>query len=310
MDGIIYIFGSGAAFFLGTALVLIAVGCMVHTRTGWLSIVSTVCALAGLILVAASATPLPYWLYSIMLVMTLVWLAVERSTPRAEPASPAGSSTVTRGARRHAPRRASLRMLVVGVWLSAVLFELPYQFTPDLEPMGNPRVYLFADSVSAGMADDDTQTWPRILAGSRGVEVLNYSHMGATVRSMVRKAQSAEFGDGIVLLEIGGNDLLGTTAARDYETQLEELLALVCGPGREVVMFELPLPPFANEYGLAQRRLASRYRVRLIPKRVFVSVLTKAGATVDSIHLTPSGHECMAETVWGILRPAFGEAQR
>jgi len=131
--------------------------------------------------------------------------------------------------------------------------------------------------------------------------------MGATVSTMLRHAQGLSLHDGIVLLEIGGNDLLGSTSPSDYEHNLEKLVSLCCGPGRIVVMFELPLPPFRNEYSLAQRRVAAKYEVRLIPKRLFIGVLTADGATVDSIHLTRAGHEAMAEMVWSILRPAYGE---
>jgi len=43
----------------------------------------------------------------------------------------------------------------------------------------------------------------------------------------------------------------------------------------------------------------------MIPKWVFVNVLTAGGATVDSVHLSRQGHERMAETVWNVIRPAF-----
>jgi lysophospholipase L1-like esterase len=74
-----------------------------------------------------------------------------------------------------------------------------------------------------------------------------------------------------------------------------------------VVMFELPLPPFRNEYGRVQRKLASKYGVVLIPKRVFVGVLTEEGATMDGVHLSPQGHERMAEIVWNSIRAVYRE---
>jgi len=43
----------------------------------------------------------------------------------------------------------------------------------------------------------------------------------------------------------------------------------------------------------------------LIPKRIFVSVLTTDQATVDSVHLSRYGHELMAATVWSLIRPAY-----
>ena len=131
--------------------------------------------------------------------------------------------------------------------------------------------------------------------------------MGATVGSALRHLEKEPLGDGLVLLEIGGNDLLGTTTVTDFEDLLDRLLVEVCRPGRVVVMLELPLPPFCNDYGRAQRRLAAAHGVTLIPKRWLVDVLTANGATVDGIHLSQEGHELMAEKVWRLLKPALRE---
>jgi acyl-CoA thioesterase I len=105
----------------------------------------------------------------------------------------------------------------------------------------------------------------------------------------------------LVLVEIGGNDVLRAYRPNAFERALDALLAKLRGGGRTVVMFELPLPPFHNRYADAQRRMARRHGVLLVPKRVLIGILTSEGATVDSIHLSRRGHELMAETVWGII---------
>lgn len=128
------------------------------------------------------------------------------------------------------------------------------------------------------------------------------------MRSALGKIREQELADNdLVLLEIGGNDVLGSRSAADFERNLDELLRLVCGSKRAVLMFELPVPPLANAYALAQRRLAAKHGVALIPKRIFVTVLTGDAATIDSVHLTASGHARMAEAVWQVVRPAYGE---
>ena len=106
-----------------------------------------------------------------------------------------------------------------------------------------------------------------------------------------------------MLVANGGNDLLGPTTAAEFDIKLKALLEQVCRPGRTVLMFELPLPPLCNDYGLIQRRLAAEYAVVMIPKRVLVGVLTTADATVDGIHLTQAGHQLMAEVVGNLVRP-------
>jgi acyl-CoA thioesterase-1 len=288
MSWLIYLFGSGAAFFLGASLIIAATSIRALTGRKWLGSLTTLSTLVGLVLAALSATPLPYAFYLAAAGITLAWLFAEESSRQAW--------------QRH---RTWLRAAAAAVWVLGALMELPYHFAPSVRAADPPTLYLLGDSVAAGLGDRGVETWPRLLARSHGIDVRDFSQAGAKTATALRQAEQLPAGGGLVLLEIGGNDLLGSTSAVKFEQDLERLLDRVCAPGRVVVMFELPLPPFANEYGRAQRRVASRHGVALIPKRVFISVLTADGATLDSIHLARSGHERMAEAVWAVIRPAY-----
>jgi acyl-CoA thioesterase-1 len=287
---LIYFFGSGAAFFAGVGLVLAAAGISGIYQRKWATRTATLSALLGLILIALSATPLPYWFYGMAGVVSLLWLVAERYERKTIPKI-----------------RPLLRCTVVFLWCVAILMEIPYHLAPAWKPAGRPTLYIFADSVTAGMGETSMVTWPNLLARSHSIDVHDYSQMGAKVGSMLRKAEKTPVGDGIILLEIGGNDLLGSTSAIDFEADLDLLLAKFAGKGRTLLMFELPLPPFANEFGRIQRSLAKKYGVHLVPKRIFVSVLTADGATVDSVHLTARGHELMAETAWSLIRTTYAD---
>lgn len=291
MNGLIYFFGSGAAFFGGVALVLAGVALVTFGSRKWSPAVATLIALVGLILIALSATPLPYWYYAVAALVSLTWLIAERSQ---------------RQAFQHS--RTWLRASVLALWLAGSLAEGPYQFGPTLGAIGHPKLYVFGDSISAGMGEGGTKTWPHLLAQSRSIDVQDHSRVGATVHSLLVRTENLSLGDGIILLEIGGNDMLGSTPAAAFDRDLDQLLARLCGPGRVVVLFELPLPPFANEFGRVQRHLAAKHRVQLLPKRIFVNVLTTEGATVDSLHLSSRGQELMAEAVWRVIGPAYVEA--
>lgn len=290
MVWVIYFFGSGAAFFAGVGFVFAALALFIFFRRNWSTGAATLVALFGLILIGLSATPFPNWFYLVGGLVSLLWLVAERVEREF-----------------FQKRRRWIRLLVFTLLQSATLAEIRYHVAPTLKPIGQPRLYIFADSVTAGMGEAAVETWPILLARLYSIEVQDHSQMGAKVSSMLRKAEKISLGAGVVLLEIGGNDLLGTTSASDFERDLDQLLGKLCGPDRTVVMFELPLPPFGNEFGRAQRRLAQKHGVQLVPKRIFVGVLTAEGATVDSVHLSPSGHELMAETVWGLIQQAFVE---
>jgi acyl-CoA thioesterase-1 len=114
--------------------------------------------------------------------------------------------------------------------------------------------------------------------------------------------------DTLVLLEIGGNDLLGGATLKEFEKDMAHLFHTVCRPGRAVVMLELPLPPLCNLYGTAQRRQAQKFGVILIPKRRFVAALCGPKATIDGLHLSQSGHDHMAEMVWRFFGSSLAAA--
>ena len=124
---------------------------------------------------------------------------------------------------------------------------------------------------------------------------------GATVASALNQADGVAERGSLVMLEIGGNDLLGSTSPDAFRTHLEQLLAKTADRSGQVVMFELPLPSYRVAYGAAQRTLARKHGVTLIPKRVLTGVLGMRNGTIDGLHLTQAGHDALARRVLGML---------
>ncbi len=281
---------SGQAFFTGAACLIAGVCLSAYGRKRVVRTTRDLLVCLGGVLVAVSATPLPPWFYLLLLLFTLFWVAIEAS-------------------RRWLPARVVLgvRVAVMIAWSAAVLVEMPYHRMPRIPALGRPVLGIIGDSVSAGMGRRDIVNWPKLLADQHGVVVRDHSQMGANVASALRQARAVSSEERLVLVEIGGNDFFGETTPRQFEAGLSKLLSAVCRPGRVVVMLELPLPPFFNEYGRTQRRLARRYKVILVPKRVMLGVLERDEATLDTIHLSQDGNRWMAEAVWKVMREAYHE---
>jgi acyl-CoA thioesterase-1 len=283
MNWLVYHIASGHAFFSGVAL--ISVAALASTR--WTPITTRLTVLfflIGAIAIAISSTAIPHWYYGIAIAITLAWLI----------------SAYLKNWRRWT------RLSVIVAWAVAAAIELPYHITPSLVPAPSRSMTVIGDSVTAGMgASDHSVRWPTLLAKERDLNIQDISQPGETAASALKRATSRQIASPVVILEIGGNDLLGDTSSEQFSQDLDALLAYVCRSGRQVIMFELPLPPFRNEYGRIQRSLARRHNVALVPKRVFLSVLTANDSTVDTIHLTQAGHRRMAATVWNLVRSAF-----
>jgi len=173
-------------------------------------------------------------------------------------------------------------------------------------PIGNEsRFYLIGDSISAGIGDKKVVCWPQLVEKQHPIQIVDLSRPGATIESSLPRAAQIDADHNLVLLEIGGNDVIGETPPAEFEKSLDALLRTVCHTGRIVVMLEIPLPPFGNSYGLVQRRLARRFGVILIPRRFFADILTGNQTTVDDLHLSQQGQERMADMLWKLLKPTF-----
>lgn len=280
---------SGRVFFTGVFLLMLVLGGLDwldprSPRRRWLFPPT----LLGLIGIGVSATPLPWWLYALLIAALLIWLLAEVRVPPERPR-----------------RRSLARLLFLFTLVGAVVWEVPFHLAPELPSVSNRAIAVIGDSITADTGEREAVTWPRLLQRVHGLEVHDFSTMGATVESALDQAEKIAPQDHLVILEIGGDNLLGQTSPADFENGLENLLKKLQSPGRVIVMFELPLSPGKNAYGAIQRRLARRWKAHLIPKRELMAVLSESRNTSDSVHLTQAGHAQLAATVWRLIEPAL-----
>lgn len=283
MNLLVYHIVSGQVFFTGVALLVLAAWASTQTRP-LLKRLVVLAFLVGVIAVVVSSTAIPYWYYGVAAVVTIAWI-VSRYKP---------------SWRRWAP------YAMMAAWLVAACLELPYHMTPRLAPAPEQSITIIGDSVTAGVGGDETaETWPSILAREHQLQVQDISHVGETAASALKRAKAQKIAAPVVFVEIGGNDILGTTSSEQFAEDLDALLAYLTAGNRQVMMFELPLPPLYHEYGRAQRQAAAKYDVLLVPKRVLLSVLAGEESTLDTIHLSQAGHQAMANCVWFLVGPAY-----
>jgi acyl-CoA thioesterase-1 len=224
--------------------------------------------------------PVSYWLDGLFFAVFIGWLIAWGGI--AKPPTPA----------RRRVRLVTTAALTLLTVLLPVL-ELPWRRPPRLTGAKASHLVVIGDSISAGIFSD--KPWPEVMQNRTGIRVKNLSKAGAETSDALAECRKLSIDDNLVLVEIGGNDLLGGVSGATFETNLEKLLAAVCIPGRTVVMFELPLLPHRIDYGRIQRRLAAQYHVQLIPKHYLTDVF--AAGTNDGLHLSPAGAKHMANMI-------------
>lgn len=192
----------------------------------------------------------------------------------------------------------SFLLIVSGV---LTIWEMSHHQRPEIVVSKETAIYVIGDSISAGMGAGII-VWPQVLAEQAMLRVVNLAQPGAKVRDGIRQAEQISEAPALVILEIGGNDLLGDTDASSFRADLDILVQELVGHGHSVLMMELPLFPFQNGYGEAQREIAAEYDVQLLPKRALTQVLGVPGSTSDGLHLSQVGHNAMAEVLVEVMK--------
>jgi len=191
MNGLVFHIVSGQAFFTGAALMIVAA--TASTRSGAVfKRLAVLAFLAGRISVVVSSTVIPYWYYAWTIIVTVGWIV----------------SCYVR--KRH---QIAVGLFIV-TWIVATAFEVPYHLMPSISPISSRAMTIIGDSVTAGIGGDErSETWPKILAREHDLKVQDISHMGDTAASALKRVRAQGVHSPLVILEIGGNDLLGSTTS-------------------------------------------------------------------------------------------------
>jgi acyl-CoA thioesterase-1 len=276
-------FASGEAFFSGLLLLLIAVILSLFKAKFIRIYFAGIICIAGLISIAASSTPLPIWIYILLGVVVLAQLFCIESSKLKD---------------KH---KVFIRIAVCVVVLFAAGMELPFWFSPPPFELKSKTVFLIGDSLGAGTGFKGENTWAEIIAKKCDLNVVNKSVGGGTAESSIKSLKKINnIGENdLVIIEIGGNDMFRGMTGADFRRDLRELIVEVKKFTGNIIMLEIPLAPFSNGFGKAQRELCAEYNITLIPKKYFSWAVRGEKSTVDGLHFSNYGHEKMAKAVMG-----------
>ena len=282
LDAVLGHFAGGGAFFTACGLLLAAV--LLRVRAGraadgpdgepaerW-SRSGAVVGLAGAAVLTFSACPLPRWWYGFVYCSAAWWAFASRPG-------------WAKGWRYGSAAALAAPVLWGAGW------ELTWQVAPAIPPAAGRALVVVGDSLTAGVGGE-ADRWPDLLADRHDVRAVTVAVAGARVADALGPPgwDLPESG-GVLLLELGGNDMLGGTSPGafrvDLRTLLERLKRRAAARGGTVVTLGLPLPPFHAAYGRAQRAACAEAGVPLIPRRVLAGVLFGPDATTDGLHLSP-----------------------
>jgi len=215
------------------------------------------------------------------------------------------TTAATGGRPRPGPRRFGLRaLLIAAAALLATSCGAPRE-TPL--PPGSV-VLVVGDSITAGHGVDVEQAWPARLAAGTGWRVIAAGVSGDRTAGGRERLPGllTEHAPALVIVELGGNDLLRRVPEAEIAANLDAMLDAAAAAGARAVLMAAPQPTMAGVLtGLSSaglyRPLAERRKVPLIAKAL-PTVLSDDRLKLDALHPTAEGHDALARLAIDELR--------
>jgi acyl-CoA thioesterase I len=139
------------------------------------------------------------------------------------------------------------------------------------------RLLVFGDSLTSGYKLPQGTGFPNVLArrlhadGHSDVLVFNGSEAGETTAEALQRFRSAlQYGADLVIVELGGNDMLNGIDPRLVYSNLDQIISIGKAEGARVILAGmLALPKFGPAYKAAfdaiYPALAARHKIPLYP---------------------------------------------
>ncbi len=209
----------------------------------------------------------------------------------------------TRKPTRHSSAIGSLRLLLVLIGVVALMVTCGRPREEAL-PAGSV-VLALGDSLTAGAGVAPEQAWPALLAQKTGWAVINGGVSGDTSAQGLQRLPRLleEHHPALVLVALGGNDMLRRLPQQETAANLSRIIALVKAQGAKAVLIATPNPSLMGAVfqNLSApdfyRTVAKAQQVPLIENAI-PDVLSDPQLKGDPLHPNAAGHALLASKLY------------
>ena len=191
--------------------------------------------------------------------------------------------------------------------LAILLLTLAACSSPPQLPKLSPdtAILAFGDSLTYGTGVKAQQSYPAILAGMTGHEVINAGIPGEVTAAGLARLPGLldELQPELMILCHGGNDMLRKIPLEKAKGNIRAMIELASARGVSVVLLAVPEPGlFMSPPGL-YRALADELHVPL-EEKALSEILANPSLKSDRIHPNAQGYRVMAEAVFQRMHEA------
>ncbi len=178
--------------------------------------------------------------------------------------------------------------------------------TPRLDKLGTTDVIVaFGDSLTYGTGAKAEESYPAVLEQLIGRTVVRAGVPGEVTAGGLSRLPGVldEHRPRLVIVCLGGNDMLRKGLPADIEANLREILKIIKVRGADAVLVGVPAPGLITSAPKFYEKLAQEFGIPYESK-IVTSVLYRPELKSDYIHPNAAGYRQMAEALAGLLRDA------
>jgi acyl-CoA thioesterase I len=178
--------------------------------------------------------------------------------------------------------------------------------TPKVTKLAATDVVLaFGDSLTYGTGAKAEESYPAVLSELLGRNVVRAGIPGEQTAGGLQRLPGAldEHRPRLVIVCLGGNDMLRKGAPNVIEANLRAMLKEIRGRGIDAVLVGVPAPGLITSAPEFYEKLASEFGIPYEGK-IVTSVLYKPELKSDPIHPNADGYRRIAEALAKLLRDA------
>lgn len=188
--------------------------------------------------------------------------------------------------------------------LFALLLLAGCERAPTLPRLGSDDVILaFGDSLTYGTGAAPNEAYPAKLVGLTQRAVVNAGVPGETTAEGLQRLPALldEHHPRLVLLCLGGNDMLRRLPASQTENNLRLMLQTLRASGTQVVLIGVPEPKLFGGAPDFYARLAEEFQLPYAGD-ILDTVLKDNALKSDSIHPNAAGYQVIAQELTKLLK--------
>lgn len=175
---------------------------------------------------------------------------------------------------------------------------------PDVPNLHSPgrTIVVLGDSIASGHGAGPGEAFPELLAAQLDTEVINQGVPGDTAENGLDRVDAALAAEPwLVIVELGGNDILNRVPPERTEAALRSILQRLLAANVVPMLVEVEVP-FAGRYAEIYGKLADEFNVPVVDDALG-DILLDPALKSDPIHPNAQGQVVLAEAVADEIEP-------